>query len=106
MQSDYRLGAGELTLNLTAVDFPEGETVISIDVNVGQVNVTLPAGVAAIADIDVRFGSADAFDQSFGTDDAGVDDIVSNGVESDTTVRLIVEAKAGDVQINQEGVRR
>jgi hypothetical protein len=49
LDSDYRLGIGSLELDLSQVRFPPGETRIETSVDVGDLEVIVPAGVAVRA---------------------------------------------------------
>ena len=46
LRSDYRLGIGSLELDLSRVQLPVGETHVEASVDVGDLQVTVPAGVA------------------------------------------------------------
>ena len=46
LQDDYRLGIGSLELDLGALQLPEGETHVNASVDVGDLQVIVPAGVA------------------------------------------------------------
>ncbi len=50
LDDPIRLAAGDLTVDLRDVDFPEGTTSVEASVGIGQLTVVVPAGVA----VDVR----------------------------------------------------
>lgn len=56
LQEEYDYFAGRFELDLTAITFPPGETSVSVEVGVGDVVVTVPAGLAVDVEADVRGG--------------------------------------------------
>jgi phage shock protein PspC (stress-responsive transcriptional regulator) len=56
LRAEYKLGIGELVLDLRSVAFPLGETRLSGRVDVGKIHVVLPEGVALRASADARLG--------------------------------------------------
>jgi phage shock protein PspC (stress-responsive transcriptional regulator) len=56
LDSDYRLGIGSLDLDLSRTKFPPGETHVEASVDVGDLEVTVPAGVAVRAHGDAQAG--------------------------------------------------
>ena len=49
LRSRYELGIGDLTLDLTAIRFPVGETALDVRVDVGEIEVLVPRDVAVQA---------------------------------------------------------
>jgi phage shock protein PspC (stress-responsive transcriptional regulator) len=49
LRSRYELGVGDLHLDLTKIRFPVGETMLEARVDVGEIDVTVPADVAVQA---------------------------------------------------------
>jgi phage shock protein PspC (stress-responsive transcriptional regulator) len=56
LDSDYRLGIGSLELDLSRMQFPRGETHIETSVDVGDLEVIVPPGVAVRAHGEVQAG--------------------------------------------------
>ena len=56
LDSDYRLGIGSLELDLSDVRFPAGETRVATSVDVGDLEVIVPAGVAVRAHGEAQAG--------------------------------------------------
>jgi len=56
LDSDYRLGIGSLELDLSRMQFPRGETRIETSVDVGDIDVIVPEGVAVRAHGEVQAG--------------------------------------------------
>jgi phage shock protein C len=53
---DYRLGGGELVIDLRSIRLPPGETLVTARVDAGTVRVTVPAGVAVRVRADATAG--------------------------------------------------
>jgi phage shock protein PspC (stress-responsive transcriptional regulator) len=56
LRDDYRLGVGSLELDLSRMQFPPGVTSIDTSVDVGDLQVILPPGVALDGRADVKAG--------------------------------------------------
>jgi predicted membrane protein len=54
LDSDYHLAVGTLSLDLTDVDFPRGDTHVDATVGIGHLVVTVPRD--AVVEIDARAG--------------------------------------------------
>jgi phage shock protein PspC (stress-responsive transcriptional regulator) len=67
LQPTYRLGAGQLKLDLTQLRLPIGETEVKARVDYGDLNVIVPPGVAVRAYGKARLG----YVSIFGNEDSG-----------------------------------
>lgn len=56
---EYRLGVGQLTLDLTKAALEPGETTIKATVAIGEIDILVPEGVAIRVEADARLGSAE-----------------------------------------------
>jgi phage shock protein PspC (stress-responsive transcriptional regulator) len=56
LRSEYRLGIGELTLDLRGTEFPAGETRLVVRVDAGAIRVLLPEDVALRAGTAAKLG--------------------------------------------------
>jgi phage shock protein PspC (stress-responsive transcriptional regulator) len=63
LRTDYKLGMGELTVDLRNVDLPSGRTDLAIDLGLGQATVRVPDGVCVTSDVNVGAGSVNLFDR-------------------------------------------
>jgi len=54
VRGDYGIGAGELTIDLSEVDFPKGQRHIDAEVGVGELRVIVPKGLAV--DVTAKIG--------------------------------------------------
>jgi phage shock protein C len=59
LPDDYRLGAGELTIDLRSIRLPAGETRVEARVDVGALRVTVPDDVALRVRADAKLGRLD-----------------------------------------------
>jgi predicted membrane protein len=65
----YKLGAGEMWIDLREVDFPVGETTVAVDLGIGEANVLVPPEVCVSTETDVGVGVV----EWFGREDGGVE---------------------------------
>jgi len=60
---DYRLAIGQLTLDLSGLQVPQGTTTVQARVGVGELAVRLPEGVAVEVDAGSGIGQVQALDR-------------------------------------------
>jgi hypothetical protein len=75
LRTDYKLGVGEMTIDLRNVDLPTRRTDVAVDVGLGQVTVQVPTGVCVTSDVQMSAGQSRLFDKV----DEGLDVAVSDG---------------------------
>jgi phage shock protein PspC (stress-responsive transcriptional regulator) len=56
LRSEYRLGMGDLRLDLRSLDFPAGETRLEARVDIGELRVLVPPDVALRIDAEAQLG--------------------------------------------------
>lgn len=101
IRSDYRLGVGELRLDLSDVDFPAGVTTVRTDVGVGHVEVILPDDVCLDSDVHVGLGDASVLDRD--GDGVDVDVVHREPVPSSAPVlRLESDLGMGEVEVHRD----
>ena len=61
VEERYRLGLGELEVDLTRVDFGGATTAVDVSVGVGQAVIVVPDDVTVSVDADMRLGEVDLF---------------------------------------------
>jgi hypothetical protein len=89
----YRLGIGEIVVDLTAVDYPAGETRVEASVTLGSLVVTVPDDVAVRIEGHATAGEVQIFgDVHSGT---SIDETFEDEGFAGAEVRLVVEASAG-----------
>jgi phage shock protein PspC (stress-responsive transcriptional regulator) len=69
LQSSYKLGVGELKLDLSNVRFPAKQTHLGTRVDVGDLEVTVPQDVALQVHGDAQFGNVELLGTSTGGHD-------------------------------------
>ena len=89
LRSEYRLGVGDLRVDLSSVVLPAGETHMKARIDVGQVRVIVPDGVALRVRADAQFGDIDLLEKS--TD--GYD--VEATLDEDGARVLVLDAHVG-----------
>ena len=97
LDRSYKLGVGHLRLDLTNLQLPVGTTHVSTRVDVGKLDVIVPANVAVIVHGTTQFGQIDMFGGS------------SNGHDVDRTfetpgkrvLELDAHVGAGDLNIHR-----
>jgi phage shock protein PspC (stress-responsive transcriptional regulator) len=97
LRSDYRLGIGTLELDLGAVQLPAGETRVEASVDVGDLQVIVPAGVALRAHGEAQAGYVDLL----GSTDDGRNADVDLTQEGDRVLVLDAHVGAGAVRVER-----
>jgi len=92
----YELGIGELKLDLSGVQLRRGETHLSARVGIGDLEVTVPRGVAVRVNAKAQAGDVDVFGEHDGGRNVGID-LAANGARV-----LVLDAKAGLGQVKVE----
>jgi hypothetical protein len=69
LRDHYRIGIGDLDVDLTELDLPTGRTDLNVDVGLGEAVVWVPRDVCVTSDVEIGAGAADVFDR----DNDGVD---------------------------------
>lgn len=93
LSSEYRLGIGELVLDLTELEFAQGETTVEASVTIGSLIVIVPTDVAVSVTGHVTAGEVTVFDSVFGG--TGIDETLTDSDYNDAPVQLRLEASAG-----------
>jgi phage shock protein PspC (stress-responsive transcriptional regulator) len=94
--------AGDLTYDLSAVDFPSGSTDLALRVGAGSLTVVVPDGVTVVLDAEVGAGELSAFGSS--TEGAGLSRSQRDpGQPGAGTLNLDVEMGLGTVEVNRAG---
>jgi phage shock protein PspC (stress-responsive transcriptional regulator) len=92
LRDGYKLGAGQLRLDLRSVDLPAGRTPLKLHIGVGSLRVLVPQDVCVASNVRVGAGYARVLDR----DNAGVDvDWRNSPIEGAGTKRLVIDGKVG-----------
>jgi predicted membrane protein len=102
LKPEYRLGFGELELDLRRLEVPLGETRVEASIGVGELDVILPSDVAVAVTAEARWGDVDVLGRETDGRHARTG-YVDPGFES-ASRRLVVEAEArgpGEVSVRR-----
>jgi predicted membrane protein len=96
----YRLGAGHLDVNLSAVTFPATGRTVDASVGLGLLTVEVPANAAVTVDAHVGVGQVEVFGQS-GRDVEGYWATNARGPERTPHLTLDAHVGMGDIQVTR-----
>jgi phage shock protein PspC (stress-responsive transcriptional regulator) len=102
LRPSYKVGIGQLRVDLRDVDLPAGRTDLKLDVGLGEAQIRVPEGVCVSTDAQIGAGDAEVFDH---TND-GIDvDYAEGGRAAPTQPHLYVNADivAGHLDIARDG---
>jgi hypothetical protein len=92
LRDGYKLGIGELRVDLRAVDLPAGRTPLELNMGIGSVRVLVPEDVCVASDVRVGAGYARVFER----DSAGLDvDWRQSPTERAGAKRLVIDGTIG-----------
>jgi phage shock protein PspC (stress-responsive transcriptional regulator) len=92
MRDGYKLGIGELRVDLREVDLPAGRTPLELKMGIGSIRVLVPKDVCVASDMRVGAGYARVFDR----DSAGLDvDWRQVPSETASAKRLVIDGHVG-----------
>ena len=104
VQPGYRLGAGELELDLTRVDFSGAETQILISLGAGQTTVELPDDVHVTIEAHMRAGAMDLFGQrTIGRPFLRPVQHTDEAVGADGRLNLLFDNGVGEIVVRRAG---
>jgi phage shock protein PspC (stress-responsive transcriptional regulator) len=89
LRHDYRLGIGDLRIDLSGVELPAGRTQVHARVDVGNLDVIVPAGVSLQVHGDAQFGTVELL----GEEDHGHN--VAKGLTEQGKRVLVLNAHVG-----------
>src|SRR4051812_38466887 len=88
IRPEYRIGMGQVDLDLRNVKLPAGRTAVNVSVGIGEARVRVPAGVCAATDADIVLGAADIPNRA----DQGSDIAIHEPERSAVTPQLVINA--------------
>lgn len=91
VEREYRLGFGQIELDLRDLELPSGETRVEASVGVGEIDITLPSDVAVAVTADARWGEVDILGRE--TDGRHSRDRYVDPGFDEASRRLVVEAE-------------
>ena len=101
LEREYRLGAGQLELDLSQLELPAGETHVEARVGFGELDIILPAGVPVDVASEVEWGDVDVLGRGEEGRDAH-ERVVDPGFEQ-ADRRLVVDAhvRGGELSVRR-----
>jgi phage shock protein PspC (stress-responsive transcriptional regulator) len=99
LQRDYRLGVGQLRIDLSDVTFPPGRTRVDADVGVGHIEVVVPRDVTVHAEGTADFGQVRVFDE---IEDGRHSSVTSTRVGGEGKRLLVIDAHVGTGEVEIE----
>ena len=97
LRDEYRLGIGALEVDLSGMQFPPGTTHLETRVDVGDLKVILPPGVALRGYGEARAGHVDLL----GKEDDGWNADVDLGGSGERVLDLVAHVGAGSVRVER-----
>jgi phage shock protein PspC (stress-responsive transcriptional regulator) len=92
VRDHYKVGIGELVVDLRNADLPKGDVPLKVDVGIGQARLIVPQNVCVATDVQVGIGNVHAF----GLDNGGVDvNLQDTPRAAPTATRLLVRGDVG-----------
>ena len=102
LEREYRLGFGQLELDLRGLELPRGETRVEASVGLGELDITVPSDVAVAVTVEARWGEVDVLGRETGGRHSR-DRYVDPGFEN-ASRRLVVEAEVrgpGEISVRR-----
>ena len=93
VRDEYRLAIGQLEVDLRRVDFPQGETMITASVTIGQLVVSLPDDVALRVEGRITAGELDIAGTAY--NGVGVDETYEDDDYTTASRRLVLDVAVG-----------
>ena len=92
LRDGYRVGMGELVVDLRDVDLPAGDTPLKLDVGVGEARLVVPEDVCVASAAQIGIGGVEVFDRENGGIDVDWDDRPPAAAGAS---RVVVDADVG-----------
>jgi phage shock protein PspC (stress-responsive transcriptional regulator) len=100
LRSEYRIGLGQLRVDLRALDLPAGETPVKLRVGMGEARVLVPRGVCVTTDARIGVGAVDAPERLGDGTDVRVDEPAPKSALK--TLRVSANVGVGHLEIEPE----
>ncbi len=99
----YELNVGSADLDLRQIDFTGQDAAVSVRVNAGDLQVTLPPNVDATVRTDVTAGNAEIFDRQWSGLNTPARDVIDLGADGEGggKLRLTIRINAGNVEVHR-----
>lgn len=101
LDEEYRLAIGQLTVDLTRVAFPAGETEVEASVGIGELVVLVPAGLRVVVQGHVGAGELVLFGEQHDGLDVDAETTEDASPDAAPTLELEVSAGLGSVKVER-----
>jgi predicted membrane protein len=98
LRDSYELMIGNMNVDLSRLQFPDGVTTVETRVGLGELNIDVPSDVAVMVHWKVSGGNVNVFDSSY--DGTNLDDHSQTPGYEQAAKKLIIEVKMGFGDIN------
>ena len=98
----YRLGAGEMVIDLRDVDFPAGRTELDVELGLGEVKILVPDDVCVASDTEIGAGVARIFDREYGDVDLEWSQRPGDGATTDLHIDTDIDFGALSIRYEWE----
>lgn len=102
LRNEYRLGMGQLDVDLRDMTLPAGRTNVKVSVGMGEARVQVPAGACVATDAQIGVGGSDVFDRNEGGFDLDVAEAAPAGRTS--VVHVDADIGVGHLQVDRGGL--
>lgn len=101
----YSFGVGEVTLDLSGVELPAGETPLSLKIGVGHLTLIVPSDVAVRGHAEIGAGEVSMFGRtlSAGTGTSSFNIPAASPDESEKVLLLEIKGGLGEVEVIRAG---
>jgi phage shock protein PspC (stress-responsive transcriptional regulator) len=100
LRPEYRVGAGQIDLDLRNLELPAGETGVKLRVGLGEARVRVPAGVCVATDAQIGLGAADLPQRVKDGPDIDIDE--SARPSGKPMLHVTADVGVGHLQIDRE----
>jgi predicted membrane protein len=97
----YEFGTGDLTFDLSALDFTERDAELAVDLGAGTIVIEVPADVTVEVDAELGAGSVDLLGEraeGIGIDRSVTDEVTADGAG---TLELDIQVGLGEVEVRR-----
>jgi hypothetical protein len=102
LRPEYRIGVGDVDLDLRGMALPAGPTTVKLVVGVGSAKVRLPDGVCVTTDAEIGAGAADLPDDSDHGLDLAVPASAATAREGHPLLRVQADVGVGYLQVGRD----
>ena len=103
LQPIYRLGAGELAIDMSAIDFSGETAAVDVSVGLGETTIIVPQDVTVTVDADMRAGEMIIFgQQTTGQPFEGPVSVTSEGSETGGRLDLEIDNTIGELIVRRD----